>query len=205
MTRSLKPKSTQEIEAYRLIFVPSELKGQKAEFPEVGAVVYVGYNRKGKPAAMGFSGKRTKADWHYYFQTIERAEAHINEWLASLKRSRDFRAENKAKDQLARSVGHGLEVGMILTGSWGYDQTNVEFYQVVRVSGSAVWIQEVGQEEVKTHAFMSEDVVPDKGRLFGPILRRIPRVTQHGVYVKLHDSCSLSKWDGRARYQSHYA
>lgn len=36
-------------------------------------------------------------------------------------------------------------VGDIFYTSWGYDQTNVEFYKVVRVSKSSVWVQQTSQ------------------------------------------------------------
>jgi len=38
------------------------------------------------------------------------------------------------------------KVGDIFYTSWGYDQTNVEFFKVVRVSASSVWVQETGQK-----------------------------------------------------------
>lgn len=37
------------------------------------------------------------------------------------------------------------KVGDVFYTSWGYDQTNVEFYKVVRVSKASVWVQETGQ------------------------------------------------------------
>lgn len=38
-----------------------------------------------------------------------------------------------------------VKVGDIFYTSWGYDQTNVEFYKVVRATKSSVWIQETSQ------------------------------------------------------------
>lgn len=38
-----------------------------------------------------------------------------------------------------------FKVGRIFNTSWGYDQTNVEFYEVVRESKASVWLREVGQ------------------------------------------------------------
>jgi hypothetical protein len=38
-----------------------------------------------------------------------------------------------------------VKVGDIFYTSWGYDQTNVEFYKVVRATKSSVWIQQTGQ------------------------------------------------------------
>jgi hypothetical protein len=41
-----------------------------------------------------------------------------------------------------------VEVGAIFVCSWGYDQTNVDYYQVVRVSGSRVTIRAIGASQV---------------------------------------------------------
>lgn len=41
-------------------------------------------------------------------------------------------------------------VGKILVSTWGYDQTNVDFYKVVRESESFVWLQKIGNKVVGT-------------------------------------------------------
>lgn len=38
-----------------------------------------------------------------------------------------------------------VKVGDIFYTSWGYDQTNVEFFKVVRCTEKTVWVQETGQ------------------------------------------------------------
>ena len=54
---------------------------------------------------------------------------------------------------------HSLKVGDILSSSWGYDQTNNDFYQVVKTSKSCVWLIEVSLpiKERKGISGMSED------------------------------------------------
>lgn len=42
-------------------------------------------------------------------------------------------------------MGHTLKVGDILDASWGYDQTNVDFYEVVRVTPGTVDLHELEQ------------------------------------------------------------
>lgn len=37
------------------------------------------------------------------------------------------------------------QIGDIYRCSWGYDQTNVDYYQVTRVTDKSVWIREVCQ------------------------------------------------------------
>ena len=54
---------------------------------------------------------------------------------------------------------HSLKVGDILSSSWGYDQTNNDFYKVVKTSKSCVWLIEVSLpiKERKGISGMSED------------------------------------------------
>ena len=37
-----------------------------------------------------------------------------------------------------------FHVGSVWYTSWGYDQTNVDYYQVVRESESSVWLRKIG-------------------------------------------------------------
>ena len=39
-----------------------------------------------------------------------------------------------------------LEVGDILVSSWGYDQTNIDYYKIVRKSAGSVWIQKLKKQ-----------------------------------------------------------
>jgi len=92
-----------------------------------------------------------------------------------------------------------FKVGDILTGSWGYDQTNVEFWQVIGVTKAGVKIQ-------KVQRFMSKDdghatrVYATKDQFIGqPVSKRVSR----DGYVKLYDfGCYLRKWDGGGRYET---
>lgn len=65
-----------------------------------------------------------------------------------------------------------FEVGHYAASKWGYDQTNVTFYKVVRRNDNWVWLQEV-QNAVENQGdhFLSEYVVPTdipaKSRQYG--------------------------------------
>ena len=37
-------------------------------------------------------------------------------------------------------------MGDIMYSSWGYDQTNVDFYKVVRVTKASAWLQPIGSK-----------------------------------------------------------
>ena len=56
-----------------------------------------------------------------------------------------------------------VTVGTIFSESWGWEQTNVNFYEVVSRTEKMVTIREIGQKTVKEETAMSSYVVADKG------------------------------------------
>ncbi len=66
----------------------------------------------------------------------------------------------------------GVKVGDIFVESWGYDQTNINFYEVVDVTRSSVRIVEIQKSRVEGTGY-SDKVVPlpgvvkTRGRLAG--------------------------------------
>lgn len=54
-----------------------------------------------------------------------------------------------------------VEIGHILRDSWGYDQTNIDYYKVIRKTVSMVEIRKIGQKLVQRDSDMSEYVVAD--------------------------------------------
>ena len=52
-----------------------------------------------------------------------------------------------------------LAVGEILSSSWGYEQTNWDFYQIVKVSNKSIWLREI-ESESKPCNYRSYEVKP---------------------------------------------
>lgn len=94
-----------------------------------GSEVYRYSNSNDQPVAIVFGGKRAKPDFYFRFPSVERREEKINEWIENQK----SRAADAKVRRAEKNVGHSLKVGDVLSSSWGYDQTNVDFYQVVEV------------------------------------------------------------------------
>ena len=86
----------------------------------------------------------------------------------------------------------GLKVGDVLSGSWGYDQTNVEFWEVTKLVGKRmVEIRELCCESIET-GFMSGNAVPLPGQYTKKEARRVMVNENDGV--KLFSwGCYLSK------------
>ena len=56
-----------------------------------------------------------------------------------------------------------VKIGDIFEMSWGYDQTNVDYFQVVSLTPRGVYVREIGAKSVPgTQGFMCQDVKPDK-------------------------------------------
>lgn len=113
------------------------------------------------------------------------------------------------------------EVGSVLVASWGYDQTNVDFYQVVKASKASVWVLPMSQEVVKANSFMSEYVVPKEVvkehfvwqwdveaqvnvKVQKEVKPEMYRWNKYG-YAKVGYGQAAQVWDGKEKYQSHYA
>jgi hypothetical protein len=54
-----------------------------------------------------------------------------------------------------------VEIGHILSASWGYDQTNIDYYKVIRKTAAMVELRAIGQKFVEANSSMSEYVMPD--------------------------------------------
>lgn len=114
-----------------------------------------------RPCVTIFAPKATKPSHNYWFRTVESREEFITKTVeafdAHLKRKRDHRIESTTGDFTL------ADPGAIFCNSWGYDQTNVDYYQVVKRTNATVWLRPIGQEMVEgSEQSLSEHVRPVK-------------------------------------------
>jgi len=94
-----------------------------------------GKSRSGHaPFAAVFGGKRAKPDWHYQFRTEERREEKIAEWIENQKRHLDYAKERRKE----LNKPHDFEPGQLFCCSWGYDQTNINYYRLEELKGKTM-------------------------------------------------------------------
>jgi hypothetical protein len=109
--------------------------------------------------------------------------------------------QTRKRNDVRRQQMTDLEpsVGDILYTSWGYDQTNVNFYQVVGVPSPAmVVIREIGSKEVA-----DSKVVAAPNIFVGPPVRKKIRPSGQGgksYAVKITGYSSAYVWDGNPKY-----
>lgn len=117
--------------------------------------------------AVAYRGKRSKADWHYRYRTTAERSKKMQGLIAWENRKRAYRAE--------RSKPHTLKAGQVLRSCWGYDQTNIDYYEVTNVIGrNTVEIRQIGQKLVGNGG-PRELVVPHVGNYIGKAMRKRAR------------------------------
>lgn len=192
------PKDAAERLAAR--YIPKDATEERHD--DAQAVVYHFTNAQGAPAALGYAGTAYKPAFHFRFPTEDRRARFVSEWVSTQRAALARRAERRAARKAAT---HELEVGDIVYTSWGYEQTNVDFYQVVRVvSAKTVEVRQVAQQTTET-GFMSGDTVPLKDQFCkdAPVLSR--RADGCSVLSVGRSEGAARKWDGRPVSCSWYA
>jgi hypothetical protein len=166
------------------------------------AVAYIYTDKQGRPCSRVFYGKQTKPVHSFY---------HRNEAEREKSITRDFEARRAYAKRLAarreeRKGEHTLVVGTVLRSSWGYDQTNIDFYEVTRLIGKhSVEIRKIGAESRETGwaGSMTGDCLPMEGKFIGdPMVKRANpdnsvKVRDWGVWAR--------PWDGRIEKWTAYA
>jgi hypothetical protein len=159
---------------------------------DYSCVVYLYRDRLDRPCAIGYRGRAMKRAFTYYYTSDQRRDESIREWMDSVIESKNNRTPIEKRK---------LFVGDVLYSSWGYEQTNVDYYLVIELIGKAsVMIVEIGQHRT----YEGQDCgrcTPDTSKIIGePMKKRV-----NGFRVKIDNCASASKVntvDGK--YESTY-
>ena len=177
------------------------------EYPEVNAVIGTGTDSKGRPSATGFTGTKGKPDFNYYFTSEANREKYINKFIEEQKQKLEYKAERKVKKQAPTIYQVPFKPGDIIYNSWGYDQTNIDFYQVTRCTKSSVFIRPIKAEYSDRSAGcdMAAYVTPLKDEFTGEEIRKKIQWYDGNAYIKFEFG-GCSKWqEGQEVYCSWYA
>ena len=180
----------------RSFYIPAgstEIKDPKSD-----SVAYL-YKIEEKLVAMGFCGKGKKPVWHYFFNGKENRDKYIDKFFSDRqyflsrkeveKKERVLKVEENVKN---------TKVGDIYYSSWGYDQTNIDFYKIVAKKGSkSFMLQAIGQT-VDSNGSSQDLVMPyEKAYKGRPLMKRM------GSYgFSLNSFSTAMKWDGKPKHQT---
>lgn len=160
------------------------------------------YNTKAK--------KEFNALKHYYrFGTADARDKYVADLAINVASWNKMMADRKA----ARiNFINPAKVGDILCSSWGYDQTNVNYYQVTKVIGKMVEVREIGctslQGSMYSHG-MADEVIPAKNNFLadGKPLKKLVRGSSYKDYsIKIASYANAYKvGENDKHYRSWYA
>ena len=91
------------------------------------------YNTKAK--------KHPVVEW-YNYKTPEERDKRVSQLITNI--TAHNQRKQKAKEERINFVNPAKN-GDILVASWGYDQTNIDFYQVVNVTGKFIQIKPISE------------------------------------------------------------
>jgi hypothetical protein len=155
----------------------------------------------GKAYGLAFAGTAGPPSYDSASRSLERAIEAARAFLDG----RRAHAERVAKRRIERTAYQtNLQVGTVLRSMWGYDQTNVDYYQVVEVSPSrkTVKIRPIAARSVDGEHYMTGSCWPLADHFTGPA--KVHRVSQ-GDCVRLTSYSSASPWEPKADHWTAYA
>ena len=155
--------------------------------------------RETKRARMGY-----KVEFCYRFKNAERMYQYCEGFLAGRREAAARKEERKvARAAACKEAQENVKKGDIFVASWGWEQTNVDAYQVVEKKGATVTFREIGLKSIEgSEGFMSDRVVPVKDAFIGEEFKK--RITGRGINISDYQYAS-PMGDREDFYRSWYA
>lgn len=189
--------------AYRAAMIPKGAERDPRSSDLGEAYTYEGGENGDRIYAIAFWGSAGRPLWHHRFRDKADRDGKLALFFKGLGESAAYKAKRKAERDAAP---RGLEVGDILVSSWGYDQTNIDYYEVTRLVGEK-------QVEIRMIGAMSEAEGMDRGRSVPRpghfIGEPMIKLAKNGS-VSVRGFTSASKMEpvavvaGKKMYRSHY-
>jgi hypothetical protein len=172
-------------------YIPKDLT-ETVSKPELnGAIVHHSKDlTRGMVWMQCFSGKGSKPV-HNWLVKPERFEKVVAEFFASVESGMKAKAERRAaiKTRQTETLA-GIKVGTVLVNTWGWEQTNVDFYEVLAVLPKSLKVAPIAKT-YREEMFMAGHAMPRPGVIIG--VAQTVRPTK------------FRKWNGQPVYESHYA
>jgi len=191
-------------ESLKRLWLPPNL--QVYHQSDLAEVCFYNTKQGGKPAAIAWKGRADNPTFHYTFLSDARRRDYAENFLADLLAHK----ANVAARRKGTPAADFFKVGDILDYSWGYDQTNAEFYQVLEVKAKSIIIREIASRPVpNSQGFMCQHVIPVRDAFLKserPMVKMVKSYpdSSNKAYVSMEYG-SASLWDGTPNYSSWYA
>jgi|HubBroStandDraft_4_1064222.scaffolds.fasta_scaffold219712_2 hypothetical protein len=156
-------------------------------------------------AVIAYAGNAGKRSFYELHRRAEDRDRRISEFFRDLEGHQLLKAQRNAE----RARPHVLKAGDILHHSWGWEQTNCDYYQVVGTTTHTVTVRGISDKTVEgsTYSHGMADMrlaVPDSFHGEEITLRANAAGISNKSDGPLSHGC-ISKWDGKPNYCSWYA
>lgn len=188
----------------RSFYLPADRKNEESiKPPETDLEIWTWQDTpRTKYVAVVFQGKSTKPLWYLGFRTEQERDKRIEETIAIRKKTLQGKLDERTR---RREEVPEIAVGDIFVSSWGYDQTNVDYFQVTELKGpKMVLVREIGGKVVDRDSHgTSETVVAVPDKFVGPpMLKKIRGGAKNTLSFKVNSFASAYMWDGKPDHQS---
>lgn len=151
-----------------------------------------------------------KIVYHYSFRrtdisaSIMQMNQFVDKFIGSKEQEEKAKAAKKEALKNARKeFTNPYTVGQILYYTWGYDQTNVNFYQVIEATGKTIVVRELAQDRTET-GFMCGKATAIKDEFIGEPIKKVIQIRMYNDKVSTYVN-DMWNWDGHAIGWSSYA
>lgn len=172
---------------------------QELRRDDIKVVIYFGTNASGKPSAIAYSGRRSKADWYNYFGSTELMENKIATYVKGLEDAKTQKEEWQAeKKATVKKFKESITVGTQLRTTFSYNMTFNDFYEVLEIKGAKVKLAELQSEWVSGDAGYTGQVACTSTRT-GKLLEA--RFSTGGLKIDGRSATLVE--EGKTYYENH--
>jgi hypothetical protein len=177
--------------------------------PDNKESAYLSVNPDGTYSMLTYRTARTKKPQKMLGTSKTELNYRVDQEYESYVKYAKMDYERREADRIryekeAKEFKENLKVGSILSYTWGWEQTNWQFYQVVELKGkSTVVIRELNQDAGPEEGFMTNKTKPIKDSFCTErtITKRLNK--KYGWLNMNHGLAKL--WDGKEKTATHYA
>lgn len=157
-------------------------------------------------AGIAYQGRRSKPDYHYRFSDEQSARV----WAKNYNNKVDIKIaealqRKKESDQERLEAAKSVKVGDIYYASWGYDQTNIDFYMVLSKTPKTVKVVKIPSVNTNVSDLKSGSsyVVPADINVndINPEDIEVKRINRYGGF-RVASYANAQKWDGQPQYET---
>ena len=171
------------------------------KYEDAGIEIWIENREDDKPVAIAFPIKGKNSIWYYGFRSKESMQKKID----ALIEGRIKWKEEVKKRRAERYQPHNVKVGDIFYSSWGYDQTNIDYFKITKLIGK----NKVEYAKVSTNILYDNDSTLHKsqdkttpGSNVGKSVRGLINMTGGRPSISIESFASAYPWDGKPLYQT---